>query len=686
MQLFLLLFLLIREAVASSVPGCRGDRDKDHRSRENCTGAGFTDIPAGLEHKTQVLLFPYNLFSTLSWTSFQIFTEIYEIDLTANKVPEVSPGSGPILPGLSVLRLGSNRLTFLHDGSFTACPALTELYLENNSITSLTDQTFSGLSKLEILDLTSNHISILPGLMLHPLPAIETLYLETNQIKVMPDGWFSQKEEVPYLYLSENPWTCSCSLGYLRRYLEDYEANVYVRDGLIISSDVDSVVCDSPQRHQGKPVITLEESDLCSPSAAEPEPPGDVYQPMTKVFLDEMTSVPSVDLSTPEPTLHTSSVAPTAPSTPEPTTTEHMTSAFPELPAQFRVVTRSWYQTFTSLLEWSYRSRSEIKTERSFVGLFVQTTHPIPMTSRPSTTPFTTTTNVPSTGTSATLQMIPAAATTGTTSTTGTALVSNQSVGIRQLFKVTSAGGGAVFCVWLFAGCLLLCMSSAALVLVTVVRLIIWYKKVYKPLSLTVARRKKGGEGVALLLKNKREENAVAGDGGVVALYRSLLFVNREGGDMVEGEERNKGQIITLKLTGGEETGDRRGPEDGGVHRKTMYRLFSREEEIEGWREVVEECRVSAEDGGRKREIRRHEEPTGGAGGVTKKRYSVILREEREEAGGGVEELDWVVGGWEVKRGAEGGPRSSWGRWLAENVPSMPWGLSAPSEEEAAAE
>ncbi|MEQ2248943.1 hypothetical protein ILYODFUR_024341, partial [Ilyodon furcidens] len=240
MQLFLL-FLLIREAVASSVPGCRGDRDKDHRSRENCTGAGFTDIPAGLEHKTQVLLFPYNLFSTLSWTSFQIFTEIYEIDLTANKVPEVSPGSGPILPGLSVLRLGSNRLTFLHDGSFTACPALIELYLENNSITSLTDQTFSGLSKLEILDLTSNHISILPGLMLHPLPAIETLYLETNQIKVMPDGWFSQKEEVPYLYLSENPWACSCSLGYLRRYLDDYEANVYVRDGPIIRSDVDSV-------------------------------------------------------------------------------------------------------------------------------------------------------------------------------------------------------------------------------------------------------------------------------------------------------------------------------------------------------------------------------------------------------------------------------------------------------------
>lgn len=58
----------------------------------------------------------------------------------------------------------------------------------------------------------------------------------------MPDNWFSQKEEVPYLYLSANPWACSCSLGYLRRYLDDYELNVYVRDGPDIKSDGESVV------------------------------------------------------------------------------------------------------------------------------------------------------------------------------------------------------------------------------------------------------------------------------------------------------------------------------------------------------------------------------------------------------------------------------------------------------------
>ncbi|XP_022616607.1 leucine-rich repeat neuronal protein 2-like isoform X2 [Seriola dumerili] len=183
MQFFLLLlFLLPHVATVTAVAGCLSGRDKDHRPKENCTAAGFSDIPAGLEPTTKVLLFPRNLFSSLSWSSYQSYTEIYEIDLTGNKVPVVTPSTGPILPTLSVLRLGSNLLTSLSDASFSACPALTELYLESNNIRSLSDHTFSGLSKLEILDLSSNHIKVLPQLMLHPLPAIETLYLEINKV------------------------------------------------------------------------------------------------------------------------------------------------------------------------------------------------------------------------------------------------------------------------------------------------------------------------------------------------------------------------------------------------------------------------------------------------------------------------------------------------------------------------
>lgn len=38
----------------------------------------------------QVLLFPNNLFPSLTWSSFQVFTEVYEIDLTGNQVSQAS--------------------------------------------------------------------------------------------------------------------------------------------------------------------------------------------------------------------------------------------------------------------------------------------------------------------------------------------------------------------------------------------------------------------------------------------------------------------------------------------------------------------------------------------------------------------------------------------------------------------
>ncbi|KAM7376855.1 hypothetical protein PAMA_013564 [Pampus argenteus] len=397
---------------------------------------------------------------------------------------------------------------------------------------------------LKILDLSSNRIRVLPLRLLHPLPAIETLLLENNKIKVLPDDWFSQKEEVPYLYLSANPWTCSCSLGYLRRYLDSYEFNVYVRDGPIIEVNADSVVCDSPQTLKGKPVLTLEESELCSPPGSGP------------------------------------------------------------------VVT---------------------------------------------------------------------ATVTSQVTTASTTVSMNEVAGDRRQSETAAAAAGA-FCFWLFAGGLLLCVVAAACVLVTLARLVVWYRRVYKPLSAALVKRGRGGgEGVGLLTYSGREEQEVAG-GGVMALYRSVLFVSREEGEAKETEGAGR-EVVTLQPTGGggarggeEKEGGR---EERGVYRKMMYRLVTKQEELEGWRDVIEECRVNAEDGGRR---------GGGVdgGGVSRKRYSVILREEKEEAGGGREELDWVVGGWEVKRGGAEEPRSSWGEWLAHYLPSMPWGVSTPPEGEAA--
>ncbi|XP_029965998.1 platelet glycoprotein Ib alpha chain [Salarias fasciatus] len=263
--LLALTFLLSHVTGADPGPGCQTKRDKDYRPSMNCTAGGFSSIPLEIEPTIQVLLFRDNRFSSLSWSSFQVFAQLHEVDLTGNQILEVPLSPGALLPTLSVLRLGWNRLTGLPNGSFSACPALTELHLPHNTISALSDGSFSGLSRLETLDLTSNRITVLPPLMLHPLVAIENLFLGNNQIRVMPDDWFSKKEDIPYIILSANPWECSCSLRILHRYLQDNGLNVYVLDGGLISSDPESVVCQSPLTLKGLSVVNLEESELCGP-------------------------------------------------------------------------------------------------------------------------------------------------------------------------------------------------------------------------------------------------------------------------------------------------------------------------------------------------------------------------------------------------------------------------------------
>ncbi|XP_078100762.1 uncharacterized protein gp1ba [Sander vitreus] len=740
LSFFFSFFLLVSCGSVAVVAwaGCHRDRDTDHRPRENCTALGFSDVPRGFEPSTEVMLFPNNRFSSLSWSSFQIFTKIYEIDLTGNQVPKVPPSVAPVLPSLSVLRLGSNRLTSLPEGSFSACPALTALYLDNNGLHTLSNHSFSGLSKLEILDLSYNQITKLPELMLRPFPVFETLYLEYNQIKVMPDDWFGPKEEVPYLFLSANPWACNCSLGYFHRYLGDYELNFYVRDGIDINSDADSVVCDSPQWLKQKPIVSLDENDLCPPATEPspndpPNPRGDFYRtdisptlPTTTTPIPT-TTAPIPTTTTPIPTTTAPIPTTTAPIRTSATSTEELQTVF------HRVVTWSRYQTFTRVITWSDHLGSEVR--RGSIPVYFPTVES--STESPAPTTATKRQTVPLTITSTTPKLR-VVTTTEATATSAASWPIDEAV--RGKFR---AGRGAgVFCFWLFAGCVLLCVASAACSLVIFVRLIIWYRRAYRPLSAMLARAGGRGEVVRLLTCSGRKKKEVGkgrgGGGGVVmAVYRSVLFVHREGGDPTEREDGGKGGDPTEREDGGKggdpteredggKGGDPTGREDGGKGGDPMEREdggkggdptggkmeegetregrwregrrpngrgktegrklredvkdLSKEKEIEGWRDVVEECRVSVGEGG---EQRRRGEQT-----VSRKVYSVILREEREADGGGKEELDWVVGGWEVKRGEGGGegeePRSSWGEWLAHYLPSMPWGVTTPPEGDAA--
>ncbi len=456
-----------------------------------------------------------------------------------------------------------------------------------------------------------------------------------------------------------------------------------------------SQVCDSPQLHKGTPVLSLGESDLCSPATA-PGPTG-IYMPTTASTRHKTTAVAATIPPPPPPPPTTTTTTPTT----APTPTVVATPAFKELHTEYyKVVTWSKLHLYTRLVQWSEYSGSVVRSERPLVEQRTSTAHPSISTVIPSTeSPVEKTTIVTSMPTETT-KYVPSVAPkiqVVSLTTTVPSWVIDEPGSVRRS-KISDVRGAGVFCFWLFAACLLLCIASAVCILVILVSLITWYRKLYKPLSVALARSGRIGEAVRLLTYSGNEEKEVSGGEGVKALYRSVLFIEREREEAVETEDGGKGGEVTgrkerflvpLEPTGGREaTEEQGGIEERGVYKKTMYRLVSKEEEIDGWRDIMEECRVSPEDKERRGE-RKDEGVDGGRsrGGVSRKRYSVILREEREEVEGGREGLEWVVGGWEVKREGERQeweePRSSWGELLSHYLPSMPWGVAAPPEGEA---
>ena len=257
------------------------------------------------------------------------------------------------------------------------------------------------------------------------------------------------------------------------------------------------------------------------------------------------------------------------------------------------------------------------------------------------------------------------------------------------------------YCWWLFVGYLCLCVLLAF----WLCTIFLWALRAYLRVYLPLARKKQEQRRNTLRLlgyydrkmegREGNVENAgwtgkagdragaislpLEGAGGVQAMFRSVLFVDRkerQGGEREavksEDAERADGPATSQECVIGEGTGraELGGGEEAEVHRKTVYKVISREEEITGWSNV--DMSKEANNGNPnelKESMRQGRSESNRRSNESNKRYSLILREERAEG----EEQDrrsmsressfwneWVVGEWMLRdRGGEGAGRDT---------------------------
>ncbi|XP_043288120.1 protein artichoke isoform X2 [Venturia canescens] len=168
-----------------------------------------------------------NALSTIHPMTFRHLSSLYELDLGWNRLLEIvpglprniehlhlpmnrivalpSPGTRDLaLPSLRSLDLSANGIERILPGTLAHLTNLKRLDLGYNSLAVVDDRTFDGLARLEFLDLRFNRIVSLHGRSLEPLTNLAELNLRGNRLEIIRPDLFQDNSRLEKLDFSRN--------------------------------------------------------------------------------------------------------------------------------------------------------------------------------------------------------------------------------------------------------------------------------------------------------------------------------------------------------------------------------------------------------------------------------------------------------------------------------------------------
>ncbi|KAH8403583.1 hypothetical protein KR215_009972 [Drosophila sulfurigaster] len=108
------------------------------------------------------------------------------------------------LPNLRMLDLSQNRIEQLSRHGFQSAPELRVLSLAQNQLRQLEDTSFIGIQRLELLHLQDNQLGEADERSLLPLAELRNLNLQSNKLESITDNFFSNNSRLEQLDLSRN--------------------------------------------------------------------------------------------------------------------------------------------------------------------------------------------------------------------------------------------------------------------------------------------------------------------------------------------------------------------------------------------------------------------------------------------------------------------------------------------------
>jgi len=140
-----------------------------------------------------------NCLSTVPAANLRNSSLMY-LDLSANRISDLSPMSFVNLPNLKELRLSSNRLSVFSPMAFMGVPALSHLLLSDNLINNING--LQMFKELEVIDLNKNAMTTVPSFK--DLIKLKRVHLDYNKIRSISTMTFSSNPNLQMISMQDN--------------------------------------------------------------------------------------------------------------------------------------------------------------------------------------------------------------------------------------------------------------------------------------------------------------------------------------------------------------------------------------------------------------------------------------------------------------------------------------------------
>lgn len=239
--------------IVQSCPELCSCQDKFAHQFADCAYKDLLKVPVG---------FPFN---------------VTTVSLSANKITSLESKNFINITQVTSLWLAHNEIVSIQTNTLAPLIQLRNLDISNNKIVNFPWGDLRNLTALQLLKMNNNEMVNLPKDAFSTLKDLRSLRINNNRFTTVVEGTFSALSSMSHLQIYSNPFTCSCSLEWLRDWIETTKISV---------PDPTQILCEAPEHLKGVQVSKIPKLQCEAPNVTI------TYQPnIENTVLHEGVSV-----------------------------------------------------------------------------------------------------------------------------------------------------------------------------------------------------------------------------------------------------------------------------------------------------------------------------------------------------------------------------------------------------------